>query len=102
MFIITRVIFNYVILIINVLTKINFSLFWEVNNLYKIGYEDKDIVIRLSKDEVDKETLSRFLDYIKLESIRKRSKLSKAQANKLAKEVDQEVWRKVQDIIEVK
>lgn len=69
--------------------------------MYKIGYENKDIVIRLSKDLIDKEALSRFLDYIELESIRKRSKLTKEQALKLAKEVDREVWQKVQNTIEV-
>ena len=69
--------------------------------MYKIDYEDKDIVIRLDTDLIDKEALSRFLDYIELESIRKRSKLSKEQALKLAKEVDREVWRKVQNTVEV-
>ena len=69
--------------------------------MYKIGYEEKDIVIRLSKDLIDKEALSRFLDYIELESIRKRSKLSKEQALKLAKEVDREAWQKIKNTIEV-
>ena len=72
-----------------------------MSKLYKIGYEEKDIVIRLSKDLIDKEALSKFLDYIELESIRKRSKLSKEQALKLAKKVDREVWRKVQNNVEV-
>ena len=69
--------------------------------MYKIDYKDKDIIIRLDTDLIDKEALSRFLDYIELESIRKRSKLSKEQALKLAKKVDREVWRKVQNNVEV-
>jgi len=70
--------------------------------LYKIRYEDKDIVIRLSRDSFDKETVSRFLDYIELESIREKSKLSKEQSAQLAKEVDKNVWKKVKSRIEVK
>ena len=69
--------------------------------MYKIDSKDKDIIIRLDTDLIDKEALSRFLDYIELESIRKRSKLSKEQALKLAKKVDREVWRKVQNNVEV-
>ncbi len=70
--------------------------------MYKIGYEDKDIVIRFNKNLIDKEAISKFLDYLELESIRKKSKLSQEQAFELAKEVDQEVWQKVQKMIEVK
>lgn len=70
--------------------------------MYKIGYEDKDIVIRFNKNLIDKEAISKFLDYIELESIRRKSKLNQEQAVELAKEVDQKVWQKVQKMIEVK
>ncbi|MEW6379763.1 MAG: hypothetical protein AB1611_09165 [bacterium] len=70
--------------------------------MYKIGYEGKEIVIRLSGDLIDRETLSRLLDYIELESIRKRSKLSDEQAAALTKDVNQEVWKSVQKAVEVK
>ena len=70
--------------------------------MYKIGYEDKDIVIRFNKNLIDKEAISKFLDYVELESIRKKSKLSQEQAVELAKEVDQEAWKKIQKMIEVK
>jgi len=70
--------------------------------VYKIGYEDKEIIIRLSGDLIDKESLSKILDYIELESIRKKSKLSNEQAIALAKEVDQEVWKSIRKTTEVK
>lgn len=70
--------------------------------MYKIGYEDKEIIIRLSGDLIDKESLSKILDYIELESIRKKSKLSNEQAIALAKEVDQEVWKSIRKTTEVK
>lgn len=44
--------------------------------MYTIAYENKDIVIRFEKEAVDKKLLSNFLEFIELEQIRKRSKLT--------------------------
>ncbi len=63
--------------------------------MYKIAFKDKEIVIRLSRDLVDKDELSRFLDYICLESIRKNSRLTEEQAATLAKEVNGNVWKNI-------
>ncbi len=68
--------------------------------MYRIGLEGKDIVIRLNRDLVDKDELSRFLDYICLESIRKSSKLTEEQATTLAKEIDQNVWKNIRNRLE--
>jgi hypothetical protein len=69
--------------------------------MYKIAFEDKDVVIRLNRDLVDEDELSRFLDYICLESIRKNSKLTEEQATILAKEIDRDVWKNIHNKLEV-
>ena len=42
--------------------------------MYKVTFEDKDIVIRLDKDLVDQDTLLGFLEDIKLQAIRKKGR----------------------------
>jgi len=68
--------------------------------LYKIAFEDKDIVIRLNRDLVNKDELSRFLDYIFLQSIGRSSKLTEEQATILAKEIDRNVWEEIRNRFE--
>ena len=63
--------------------------------MYTIAYENKDIVIRFEKETVDKKLLSNFLEFIEMEQIRKRSKLSDKQADKIAKEINRKVWDKL-------
>jgi hypothetical protein len=63
-------------------------------DVYSIAVEDQDIVIRLNSDLVDRDALTKLLDYIELESIRKRSRLTEAQASRLASEVDRNVWER--------
>ena len=43
--------------------------------MYEVTFEDDMIVVRSDEDLVDGDSLSRFLDYINLESVRKKSKL---------------------------
>jgi hypothetical protein len=64
---------------------------------YSIILEEEDVVIRVHGDLVDQEALTKLLDYLELESIRKRSKLTEAQANVLAAEVDRNVWEKTKE-----
>ena len=61
-------------------------------NTYSIAVENQDIVIRLNSELVDQDALAKLLDYIELESIRKRSHLTEAQATALAGEIDHDVW----------
>ncbi|MBN1834062.1 MAG: NAD-dependent malic enzyme, partial [Deltaproteobacteria bacterium] len=44
--------------------------------MYEVTFDDQSISIRFDKDLVDADSLSRFLDYINLESLRKASLLS--------------------------
>ncbi len=62
------------------------------SNTYTITLEKNDIVVRLDRDLIDEEALARLLDYVELESIRKRSKLTEEQASRLTEEVDQAAW----------
>jgi hypothetical protein len=41
------------------------------------------------------DTLSKFLDYLELETIRKRSNLTDERAATLAEEIDRDVWSKI-------
>ena len=59
---------------------------------YSIAVENRDIVIRLNSELVDQDTLAKLLDYIELESIRKRSALTRAQASALADKINRDVW----------
>jgi malate dehydrogenase (oxaloacetate-decarboxylating)(NADP+) len=46
--------------------------------MYKISYENDDAIIRFNKELVDEETLSKFLGYINLQSMLKKSKTTGA------------------------
>lgn len=65
------------------------------SDMYSISIENEDIVIRLNSGLVDRDALDKLLDYIEVESIRKRSGLTEAQASMLSKEVDRSVWESV-------
>jgi hypothetical protein len=65
---------------------------------YQVNVKNREIVVRFQRDMIDEETLGSFLDYLELESIRKRSKLTKKQAAQLAKEIDAAVWKKLKPL----
>ena len=63
---------------------------------YKIAYDDQNVIVTFDKNLIDPNTLSVLLDYINLESIRKKSILIDEQIEILAKEIDQNVWNKLE------
>jgi hypothetical protein len=63
--------------------------------LYNITVDKQDIIVRFNRELMDRDTLSRFLDYLELETIRKRSNLTVEQAAALAEEIDRDVWSKI-------
>ena len=65
---------------------------------YQINVENKDVIVRFRRDMIDETTLGLFLDYLEMESIRKRSQLTEAQAAELAKEIDATVWKKLKPV----
>lgn len=62
------------------------------HSAYSIAVEDTDIVIRLDRKTIDQDALIRFLDYVELETVRRRSQLTDEQAAELAAEIDRAVW----------
>jgi hypothetical protein len=62
---------------------------------YRIAIEKRDVVVRFRRDMVDQIALGKFIDYLELESIRKRSKLTKSQAADLAAQIDRSVWESI-------
>jgi hypothetical protein len=67
---------------------------------YTLDREDRDIVIRVSSEVFNEAELTRFLDYLVLEGIRKRSQLTEDDAAMLANEVKQAAWERVRHIFE--
>jgi hypothetical protein len=62
------------------------------NRAYTIAIEDDDVIVRLRGGALDRAAVAKFLDYLELESIRRRSELSKEDAAALASEIDHAVW----------
>jgi hypothetical protein len=62
------------------------------SEMYRVDVENKEIVVRLKAGLIEREAVTRFLDYLELESIRKRSRLTEEQAVALAEEVDRGLW----------
>lgn len=61
--------------------------------MVQVAYDKQDVVIRLARDSVSMDVLARFLSFIELEQIRRQSKMTAAQAEKLAAEIDKNVWQ---------
>ena len=62
---------------------------------YRIDVEEQDLVVRVRRDTIDREEVSRFLDFLELESIRRRSQLTEEDAGRLADEIDGQVWERI-------
>ena len=64
---------------------------------YQVDRNQDEIIVRLRRNAVNEERVSRILSYLELASIRDRSRLSAEAAAELADEVDQAVWKKNRD-----
>jgi hypothetical protein len=71
-----------------------------MSNTYEITTEQDSIVIRLPKQAADEEVLMKLLDYLELEAVRRRSRLTKEDAKSLAKEIKQGAWQQVRHLFE--
>ncbi len=65
------------------------------NSSYNITLDNQDIIIKFNRNILDQERLTKFLEYLELETIRKRSNLTEEQATTLADEIDRDVWLKI-------
>ena len=66
-----------------------------MDQAYNVAIENREVVVRFSREVFDNEALTRFLDYLELEAIRKRSELTAAEAEILADEIDQAGWARL-------
>ena len=64
---------------------------------YQVNVKNREVVVRFQRDMIDETSLGLFLDYLEMESIRKRSKLTEKQAAILAKEIDKAVWTSLKE-----
>lgn len=64
---------------------------------YSINVENNQITLQLNANLVDRQALTRLLDFIELESIRKRSQLNQEQADSLATEINQAAWENLKE-----
>ena len=67
---------------------------------YRIDEEDGELVIRIPGGVLDRDRLSQFLDYLALESVRQKSKLTEEQACEIADEIDAAAWARVRSLFE--
>lgn len=65
--------------------------------MYQLEYGNKDIIIRFDRDSIDKNFLASLLEFLEIEQIRMKSKLTEKQAKQLAKEINQKVWEKIKE-----
>jgi hypothetical protein len=66
-----------------------------MNQLYHVEVETHEVVVRFNKDIFDNDDITRFLDYLELEAIRKRSQMTQEQAEMLADEIDAAGWERL-------
>lgn len=64
---------------------------------YEVAVEQDSILVRMPADLFSREEIVRFLDYLEVEAIRRRSQLTRTEAEQLADEVDQAGWRSLQE-----
>jgi len=62
---------------------------------YSYALEGSDIVLRMDKELLEPEFFARFLDYLNVQAMRRRSRLTEAQVEKLAAEVNRAVWQQL-------
>ena len=69
-----------------------------MNLAYKVTGDQENIIISLSRESVDQKALEKLLDYLELESIRRRSQLTEPDAENLISDVKQAAWQKVKSL----
>ena len=65
---------------------------------YQITSEQDDIVIRFPRHFIDEQELSKLLDYLELEAIRRRSELSEDDAATLVGDIQHGAWQQVKHL----
>jgi len=63
---------------------------------YQVSVEQDSILVRVPANLFDRDEIVRFLDYLEVETIRRRSQMTRAAAEQLAAEIDETSWDQVQ------
>lgn len=66
-------------------------------SLYEITLENQDIVVKIDRNLISQDRMTKFLDYLELEIIRNRSQLSETDAENLAEQINRDIWSNLQD-----
>jgi len=66
-------------------------------SLYEITLNNEDIIVKIDRNLISQERMTKFLDYLELEIIRKRSQLSETDAENLADQINREIWSNIQN-----
>lgn len=69
-----------------------------MSTAYQITSDQEDIVIRFPRRFIDEQELSKLLDYLELEAIRRRSELSEDDAATLVADIQQSAWQQVKHL----
>jgi hypothetical protein len=69
-----------------------------MNVPYQITNDQDDIIIRVPRQYIDEQELTKFLDYLGLETIRRRSQLVENEANRLSEDAKQGAWQQVKHL----
>jgi hypothetical protein len=69
-----------------------------MRSAYQITTEQEDIVIRLPRQFADEKELTKLLDYLELEAIRRKSELSAEEATALSEGVKQGAWEQIKHL----
>jgi hypothetical protein len=64
--------------------------------------QDGDLVIRVPLDSISRENVSRFLDYLLVESVSRKFEMSDDEIAVFAEEVDKAAWERLRPMVEEK
>ncbi|MDB9519178.1 hypothetical protein PN466_19725 [Roseofilum reptotaenium CS-1145] len=66
-------------------------------SLYEITLENEDIVVKIDRNLISQDRMTKFLDYLELEIIRNRSQLYETDAENLSEQINRDIWSNLQD-----
>ena len=64
---------------------------------YTVSMDEDQVAVRIDRNLFSSETVTRFLDWLRLESIRQRSQATQEDIDTLAEEVDRAAWAKIKE-----
>jgi hypothetical protein len=69
---------------------------------YSFAYDDDDLVIRVPRDVISPDKVSRFFDYLLLEEVSRELNFSQEEITALSDEVDKVAWERLRLMVEEK